>query len=90
MNITALEYAAMKICLNYNDRESQLDDNFSNGGHEDFMEKLGLNRQAAAALCGSLEKKGLGENDDNDGDGHILWLTEDGVNAIFDHLEKNS
>ena len=90
MNITELEYAAMKLCLNYNDRETQLDDNYSNGGHGEFMDELGLNRQAAAALCGSLEKKGLGCNDDNEGLGHILWLTDKGVNAIFDHLEKDS
>ena len=88
MKLTDLEIEAMKICLNYSDREDQLADNYSNGGHAEFMAELGLNRQAAAALCGSLEKKGLAENDENEGNGHILWLTEEGVHAIFDYLER--
>lgn len=88
MNITEREYAAMEICLNYNDRESQLSDNYSNGGIDEFMSELGLNRHQAAQLCGSLEEKGLGWNDDNEGNGHILWLTYEGVNAIFDYRES--
>jgi hypothetical protein len=88
MNITDREYAAMEICLNYNDRETQLIDNFSNGGFAEFMSELGLSRHQAAQLCGSLEEKGLGVNDGNQGNGHIMWLTDAGVHAIFDRRES--
>ena len=86
-NLTDLEIAAMKICLNYDNRQTQLDDNYSNGGHREFMSGLKINRHASAALCGSLETKGMAWNDDNEGNGHILWLTDEGVNVIFDIME---
>jgi len=86
-NLTANEVAALKICLNYDNRASQLSDNFSNGGQYEFMTGLKINRHAAAQLIGSLEAKGMGNGDDNDGNGHIFWLSEKGVNAIFDIID---
>lgn len=85
--LTTLEIAAMKICLNYKDRANQLDDNYSNGGLREFMSSLKLNRHAAAALIGSLETKGMGWSDDNEGNGNIFWLSPEGVNAIFDIID---
>lgn len=87
VKLSAREIEALEICLNYDDRAMQLDDNFSNGGHNEFMSAFKINRHAAAQLCGSLESKGMGWNDDNEGNGHILWLTEEGVNVIFDYKE---
>ncbi len=88
--ITANELAALKICLNYSNRDDQLSDNFSNGGQEEFQAVLGWNRQATAALIGSLESKGLGYGDHNDGNGHIFWLSELAVNVIFDIIEQET
>jgi len=48
-------------------------------------------------LIASLEKKGVVWIDDRQGDWpncmtkyHIVWLTEKGVNAIFDIIEKET
>lgn len=87
--LTTNEIAAIKMCLNYNDRASQLSDNYSNGGQQEFMSGLKLNRHAAAQLCGSLENKGMGYND-NEGEYHIFWLSDAAVNLIFDLIEKEA
>lgn len=87
-DLTDNEIKALKVCLNYGNRESQLSDNFSNGGHDEFKTALGWNDHQVSALIGSLEKKGMGYGDDNDGNGHIFWLTDLGVNTIFDILDK--
>ena len=88
MKLTDNEVKALKICLNCNTRESQLEDNFSNGGASEFMAALGWTNKQVAGLISSLEQKGLGCGDHNDGNGHIFWLTEFGVNTIFDVIEK--
>ena len=85
--LTQNEVAALKTCLNYNDRDNQLSDNFSNGGAEEFKAELGWNDKQVAALIGSLESKGMGYGDHNSGNGHIFWLSELGVNTLFDVLE---
>ena len=87
-DLTDAEITAIRTCLNYGNRESQLSDNFSNGGMVEFMDALGWNRNQVAALIGSLEKKGMGWSDDNDGNGHIFWLSEKAVNIIFDIMEE--
>lgn len=91
MKLTANEAAALRLCLNYDNREDQLSDNYSNGSFEDFesiFAGTGVDtKKAAAALMGSLEKKGLGYYDV---EGYFqFWLTEEGVNVIFDWLEEN-
>ena len=85
--LTANEITALKVCLNYDNREDQLSDNFSNGGHTEFKQALGWNNKQVSALIGSLEGKGLGDGDDNDGNGHIFWLSDLGVNTIFDIID---
>lgn len=86
--VTQNEATALRVCLNYDTRCAQLEDNFSNGGHEEFKAALGWNDKQVAALIGSLEAKGLGSGDDNEGNGHIFWLSEKGVNVIFDIIEQ--
>ena len=88
INLTPNEIVALKLCLNYDNRQDQLSDNFSNGGHAEFKDALGWNNKQVSALIGSLEAKGLGYGDDNDGNGHIFWLSEAGINAIFDVIES--
>ena len=96
INLTTNEIAALKLCLNSNTREGQLDDNFSNGGSEEFATLFEGSKksrlQAAGGLISSLEKKGLGDQDsDNNGNpGDIFWLSEFGVNTIFDIIEKEN
>lgn len=84
MNLTENEIKAMKICLNYTTRESQLNDNFSNGGPQEFMDELNWNAQQVGGLMSSLEKKNMGFAD---AEFPIFWLTEEGVNALFDIIE---
>ncbi len=86
-NLTQNEITALKTCLNYETREGQLNDNFSNGGQEEFKEALGWSDKQVAALIGSLEEKDMGYGDHNEGNGHIFWLSELGVNTIFDIIE---
>lgn len=86
-NLTPNEILALKTCLNYDTRADQLGDNYSNGGHREFKVALGWNDKQVAALIRSLEQKGMGDGDDNEGNGHVFWLSEKGVNAIFDIIE---
>ena len=97
MTFTVNEIAAMKVCLNYDTRAMQLEDNFSNGGVGDLANALGWNMHQIGGLIASLEKKGVVWIDDRQGDWpncltkyHIVWLTEKGVNAIFDIIEKET
>ena len=102
-NLTQNEIAALKVCLNYEDRATQLDDNFSNGGPVQIANALGWNMHQVGGLITNLEKKGVAWLDDRaddmatkgkgigtkhcDVEMHIVWLTEKGVNAIFDIIE---
>jgi hypothetical protein len=90
VTITENELAALKSCLNYDNRSDQLSDNFSNGGQKEFELVLGWNRQATAALIGSLESKDLGYGDHNEGNGHIFWLSELAVNVVFDIIDQET
>lgn len=87
INLTANEIAALKVCLNYDNRADQHSDNYSNGGHSEFKAELGWNDKQVSALIGSLEAKGMGYGDDNEGNGHIFWLSDLGIDTIFDIIE---
>ncbi|MFA5510805.1 MAG: DUF3489 domain-containing protein [Candidatus Kapaibacterium sp.] len=90
VNVTDAEFIALQTCLNYDNRESQLSDNYSNGGHDAFKKALGWNDQAVAALIGSLESKGLAYSDNEGVNGNkfnTVWLTEKGVNVVFDLID---
>ena len=84
ISITKNEFLALKACLNYSNKESQLDDNFSNGGIEEFMSILNWNINQVKGLISSLEQKGLGYNE-----GHIFWISELGVETVFNYMENN-
>jgi hypothetical protein len=82
--LTTLEADLLNACLNYTDNiESQLNDNFSNCDLYDAREICG-GRHQAAGVIGSLCKKGLIEDPASDED-RIIWLTEDGIHAIYNH-----
>lgn len=86
--LTANEIEALKLCLNYNERENQLSDNYSNGGMDEFRAHFShWNDQQIGGLIGSLTHKGMGSIDEED---DIFWLTEAGVNAIFDVIENET
>jgi hypothetical protein len=89
--LTENEFRVMKVCLNYGNRQSQLEDNMSNGGVEEAMQELGWNAQQVGGLFASLEKKGYAYPDEDGVNGEpvdILWLTVAGVNEVFDEIES--
>ena len=97
MKYTDNEIRAMKMCLNYDNREDMLSDPFSDVGPTDIAAEFGWNMHRVGGLIASLENKGVAWLDNRDGDAgmkncdtdmHILWLTEKGVNEIFDIIEK--
>ena len=89
-NLTSNERAFLELCLNYDNVESQLSDNYSNGGLMEATQLMGGNKHAGAGLLSSLSKKGLGYTDDGSNWAvdpsdyhHTFWLSELGVRAIF-------
>ena len=88
ITLTENEMKAVKVCLNYNNRDAQLNDNYSNGGVEEFKLELGWNDQQIGGLISSMAEKGIGYMDNKYANA-IFWLTEDGVNAYFDQLEND-
>lgn len=97
--LTQNEITAMKLCLNYDDRQAQHDDNFSPCGPLDIAEALGWDMHQVGGLLTSLQSKGLAYVDDREGDSgltgcgvdmHIVWLLEAGVDAIFDIIEQEA
>ena len=102
MKLTDNEIAMLTICLNYDNRETQLSDNYTRGtvGHAHAL--MG-SKEAGAGLIGSLVKKGLvldpsvHGTDPNDAfmgykpwgpEENMVWMTDEGVNAIFDHIDS--
>ena len=86
-HLTENEFKALQMTLNYEDRESQHSDNFSNAGIDEISSGLfNGNRKAAGGLVTSLMEKGLAFYDKED-DVDLLWLTEKGVDVVFDAIE---
>ena len=83
--LTTREAAMLKAALNYSDRAGQHDDNYSNLCLSETYAICG-GKHEAAGVIGSLTTKGLAWMDDN-GD-NVIWLTHEGVDAIFDHIES--
>lgn len=86
MELTKNEALALAACLNYDTKENQLSDNYSNGGPEEFAALLGWNGQQVGGLITSLTEKGLGFEDTEMG---VFEMTEKGVEAIFDYIAEN-
>lgn len=87
MNLTENEAQALALTLNYESRESQHSDNFSNAGVEELCKHFGWNAHQVGGLISSLSQKGLAYHDHEDVD--LLWLSPQGVDAIFDYMEAN-
>jgi hypothetical protein len=51
------------------------------------MQELGWSRHQAAAIIGSLEAKGMGCGDHNEGNDHIFWPSEAGYRAAYAALK---
>jgi len=85
VTLTDNEIRAIKLTLNYDNRDDQLCDNFSNAGMEEMMLEFGWSHHQVAGLMGSLEKKRMGFYDKDD---ELFWLTEKGVVTIFNIIEQ--
>ena len=85
VTLTENEIQAVKLTLNYDDRENQHADNYSNAGMDEMKADLGWNKHQVAALMGSLEAKGIGSYDKDD---DLFWLSEFGVDTIFDIIDS--
>ena len=88
ISLTDLEAKILSACLNYDKMEAQLSDNYSNCDLKDAHKICGGKHQASGVI-GSLCKKGLVYDPLQD-ENKIIWLTEDGVRAIFAHNATNS
>ncbi len=94
---TSNEIAAMKMCLNYTDRDTQLSDNHSDATPADIGIALGWNKQQVGGVLANLVMKGMawvdyrGSEADqmvrNNPEFHVIYLHDAGVNAIFDIIE---
>ena len=94
-SLTTNERAFLELCLNYDNVESQLSDNYSNGGMTEATKIMGGNKHAGAGLLSSLTQKKLGYADDGSDWGqskdtycHTFWLSELGVRVAFEILSK--
>ena len=87
--LTTREAAMLDAALNYETREDQHSDNYSNLCLSDYYAICGGQHEAAGVI-GSLTKKGLAymECADAYAPDPIIWLTDEGVDAIFDHIES--
>lgn len=99
--ITKNEAELLNLALHYDSRENQLSDNYSRATVADAHRIMG-SQEAGAGLIGSLVKKGLvldpaehgGDPNPSDtpdrwpAEQNMIWLTQAGVNAIFDWREE--
>lgn len=88
VSLTVLEIEILTACLNYDNIESQLSDNHSQCDLSDAHRICGGKHQASGVI-GSLCKKGLATDPLQD-EHKMIWLTEDGVRAIFAHIATKS
>lgn len=92
-NLTLNERKFLQLCLNYDNIDSQLSDNYSNGGMTEAVSLFNGNKHAGAGLLSSLTQKKLGYADDGSDWGqtkdtyyHTFWLSELGVRVAFASL----
>lgn len=88
ISLTNLEADILVACLNYDNIESQLSDNHSNCDLRDAHKICGGKHQAAGVI-GSLCKKGLIYDPLQD-ENKMIYMTEEGVKAIFPYLANKS
>ena len=88
--LTTREAAMLDAALNYETREDQHEDNYSNLCLSDSYDICG-GKHEAAGVVGSLTTKGLVYIEDEDRDDDpTIWLTDEGVDAIFDYIFRNA
>jgi uncharacterized protein (DUF2164 family) len=87
ISLTDLEAKILLACLNYDNIEEQLGDNYSNCDLKDAHKICGGKHQSAGVI-GSLCKKGL-VGDPMDEENNIIYPTEEGLRAIFSHKAKS-
>ena len=91
INLTENEIKLLKTCLNYDDRETQLNDNFTNCTIEDAMKVLNWNVFQIGGLLSSLiTKRLMYVENSSDRKQDDIYITEEGVNAIFDIIESGA
>ena len=99
--LTKKQVDFMKLTLNYDERKVQHSDNYSNAGIEEGMEAFGWSAYQMGGLISSLKEKGMGYLERIKIDRRELekgekpeftkfWLTELGVNAIFEVIEAET
>jgi hypothetical protein len=88
VSLTVLEIEILTACLNYDNIESQLSDNHSQCHLKDAQVICGGKHQASGVI-GSLCKKGLIYDPMQD-ESKMIFMTRDGVRAIFAHIANNS
>lgn len=88
--ITENEKTALICCVDPKGNvESMIEDQGQvMSGLPEMMEVLGWNKKQVAALIGSLEEKGMGYSDENEGNGHIFWPSEKGYQAAYDAIKE--
>lgn len=89
VTLTDNEIKVLESCLIYDVRECQLQCNPSDTVAADIAKLLGWTLQQAGGLMSSLQKKGMIWLEDHD-DRTDVYLTDEGVNAIFDVIEARA
>lgn len=90
ITLTDNEIQFMKLTLNYDTREAQHSDNYSNAGISEGMKALKWTASQMKGLMTSLTKKGMGCIDYRGVHGisyNIFWLSDEGIDTIFDIIE---
>jgi len=98
-SVTKKEWTVLTLALNYDDREDQLSDNFSNCDME-AMKAMGWSEYRIGGIVSQLQQKGLGWLEDKEetamfsngcpirAKNQRFHLTEKGVNFLFDIYES--
>jgi len=91
--LTTTEISLIKSALNYNTREAQLGDNYSNLGLEEASKILGVSISDTIKTLNGSNYFWVEDRDEVKGRGGIypkhaiVNLNDEAVNAYFDHLE---
>lgn len=85
LKLTEMEMTLMQTALNYDDRDSQLSDNFSDADPADVMKRTGWSRHQVAGVLSSLAEKNVAHVMPEDA--NCIYATVFGINTYFDNKE---
>ena len=90
--LTENEIKALQCCISQSSTAEYMkaDPGSVMAGAPEMMKALGWNHKQVAALINSLEQKGMGFGDDNEGNGHIFWPSDAGYDAAYAALNKTT